>query len=83
MKARELKDGKEYKIFNYYKYHLRGKRDVSKFIFAVFDGRNRTVGGRCIYRFIDREGFYYSYFAYELKTDVMEVSECNETQSRL
>lgn len=83
MKARELKEGKEYKIFDYHEYRLRGKRDVSKFIFAVFDGRIRTVGGRCVYRFIDREGFYYSYFGYELKADVMEVSECNEIQSKL
>lgn len=87
MKARELKQGKEYKIFDYYRFHPRGMRDASKFVFAIFDGRDRTVfednAKRYAYCFIDRKGFSYAFFSYELKTNVMEAFECNETQSRL
>lgn len=82
MKAQKLKQGEEYKVFNYYKYgtrerRARGRRTVDKFILAMFDGRNKTVfednAKRYVYRFIDRAGFHYVFFSYELKTDVIEV----------
>lgn len=79
MKAQKLEQGKIYKIFDRHKYSAAEKRDESKFVFAVYDGIFKNTR-RCVYVFIDDKKVYRYFFSSELKTDVIEVSECDNTQ---